>query len=191
MKHRRYCVHFLRSPIEIVGEERVTSVTVEQNRLEGEPFQLRAVGTGVKESLECGLVFRSVGYRGVPMPGVPFDAARGIIPNREGRVMNGSRSLPGLYVVGWIKRGPTGVIGTNKPDSQETVAGLLADLPRLQECPERNSGKLAEILRDRGVQPVSFADWLKIDAAEIERGRRRGKPREKFVRIEDCLALLN
>lgn len=190
-KRKRFYLHFLKSPIEMVGDERVRSITLERNRLEGEPFHLRAVGIGVRESLECGLVFRSVGYRGMPIPGAPFDPARGIVPNREGRVMNGSNSLAGLYVAGWVKRGPTGVIGTNKPDSQETVAALLADLPQLSPCPERDSKKLAAVLRDRGVRPVSFADWLKIDAAEIERGKTKGKPREKFVRIEDILAVLN
>lgn len=189
-KRRRYFVHFLRSPVELRGKDRVESILLERNRLEGKPFSTRAVGTGNVEELGCGLVFRSVGYRGVPVPGVPFDEKRGVMPNDAGRVLDSTAVVPGLYVAGWIKRGPSGVIGTNKPDSQETVASILADVSRLDPCTTPDSEALKAILAQRGVRAVSYADWLRIDAAEIERGQAKGKPREKFARIKEMLQAL-
>jgi ferredoxin--NADP+ reductase len=189
-KNRRYHIHFLKGPKEIRGADRVESIVLERNRLEGEPFRLRAVGTGELEELSCGLVFRSVGYRGVALHGMPFDEKHGVIPNIDGRILNGGDVLPGRYVVGWIKRGPSGVIGTNKPDSQATVAALIADVPKLQACTHRDGTGLLELLRSRNVRPVTFADWQRIDAAEIERGKPKGKPREKFSRIQEMLDIL-
>ncbi|NUM55494.1 MAG: FAD-dependent oxidoreductase [Candidatus Hydrogenedentes bacterium] len=186
-KKRRYVMHFLKSPVELVGAARVESIRLEHNRLEGKPFQTRAAGTGTFEELACGLVFRSVGYRGVPVPGVPFDAARGLIPNAAGRVLDGASAVSGLYVAGWIKRGPSGVIGTNKPDSQETVASLIADSATLAPCAIPDTGALRGLLGQRGIRSVSYADWKRIDAAEIERGQAKGKPREKFARIGEML----
>ena len=101
------------------------------------------------------------------------------------------KAVPGLYVAGWIKRGPTGVIGTNKPDAQATVAALLDDLASLKPCESRDSEPLQATLKERGVRVVSFADWKIVDAAEIERGKAVGKPREKFVRVDEVLALLD
>jgi len=190
-KNRRYHIHFLKSPREIRGESHVESLVLVRNRLEGEPFRTNAVGTGEAEELACGLVFRSVGYRGVALQGVPFDEKRGIIPNESGRIVAGSEVLPGLYVVGWIKRGPSGVIGTNKPDSQATVAALLEDLPKLQPCAHRDGTELLDLLRSRQVRFVTFADWQRIDAAEIERGKLKGKPREKFTHIQEMLDILD
>lgn len=187
---RQYVLHFRKSPIELRGAGRVESIVLERNRLEGEAFHTRAVGTGEIETLACGLVFRSVGYRGVPLPSVPFDEKRGTIPNAAGRVRDGAGIVPGLYVAGWIKRGPSGVIGTNKPDSHETVASILADLPNLAPCTTPDSQALKHLLAQRGVRAVSYADWQRIDAAEIERGKAIGKPREKFSRIEEMLGVL-
>jgi ferredoxin/flavodoxin---NADP+ reductase len=132
-----------------------------------------------------------VGYRGVPVPGLPFDERNGVIPNRAGRVLDGDVTLPGYYVAGWIKRGPSGVIGTNKPDGAETAASLLADVPVLTPSPEPSVEPVVALLRSRGVRPVSFDDWHVIDRAEQERGKAKGKPREKFTRIEEMLALLD
>lgn len=190
-KAKRFHIHFLESPVEIRGNGKVESLVLERNRLEGEPFKLRAVGTGEKHEMPCGLVFRSVGYRGVPIPGVPFDERRGRIPNDDGRIIKDGAPWAGHYAVGWIKRGPSGVIGTNKPDSQATAAALLADVPSLAPSPERDTNALLSLLRSRGVRPVSFADWQRIDAAEIERGKAKGKPREKFSRVEEMLSLLD
>ena len=166
-------------------------VILERNELIGEAGNQKARGTGETEELACGALFRSVGYRGIPIPGVPFDAGNGTIPNDGGRIREGNRAIAGLYAVGWIKRGPTGVIGTNKPDSQETVQNLLADVPRLPLCETTDDGSLLQLLRARGVQVVNYEDWKKIDAAEIARGKKVHKPREKFVDRREMLAAIN
>jgi ferredoxin--NADP+ reductase len=120
---------------------------------------------------------------------VPFDAKRGVIPTREGRVVDAADApVPGLYAAGWIKRGPTGIIGTNRADSVASVKSLLADLPALPPEPRQGSKGLAPLLAARAVRPVSFAQWSAIDAEEVARGRSRGKPREKFTRVADMLA---
>ena len=189
-KRRRYFMHFLRSPVALHGSLRVESISLELNTLQGKPLTTRAIGTGAIEELACGLVFRSVGYRGVPIPSVPFDDARGVIPHEAGRVTNAGVVVPSLYVTGWIKRGPSGVIGTNKPDSHETVDSLLSDAPDLSPCAIPDSDALHGLLAQRGVRVVSFADWRRIDAAEIARGAVNGKPREKFTRIDEMLNAL-
>ncbi len=190
-RSRRYRMRFFMSPVELRGDGRLEEVVLEKNRLEGEPFRQKARGTGELESQPCGLLFRSVGYHGVSMPGVPFHEAWGVIPNEAGRVVENGSPVPGLYVSGWIKRGPSGVIGTNKPDSVETVASLLEDLGRLEPCSQPDTGALLELLADRKIRAVSFEDWRRIDALEIERGKARGKPREKFVTVTEMLAALD
>ena len=190
-KARRLHILFKKSPVEIRGGERVQSIVLENNELVGEPFAVKARGTGATEELACGLLFRSVGYRGVPMPGVPFDDERGIVPNEEGRVMDGGGAVRGLYAAGWIKRGPSGVIGTNKPDSQETVSALLEDLPNLEPCQTPETDQILDLLAERGVRVVSFEDWKKIDQVEIQRGQEKGKPREKFPSTGEMLAALD
>ncbi len=190
-KNRRYIVHFLRSPVELRGDGRVEELVLETNQLGGEPFQQQAVGTGERSTMPCGLFFRSVGYRGVPIPDVPFNDRRGVIPNEAGRVVDHDAAVPGLYVAGWIKRGPSGVIGTNKPDSQETVASILADLPKLTPCPKRDAASIDALLQSRNVRRVTYDDWRAIDAAEIKNGEAKNKPREKFTRIQEMLDVLD
>lgn len=190
-KGRRYVMHFLKGPVELRGAGRVEEIVLEKNALTGPAGNRQAKGLGEYETLACGIVFRSVGYRGVAIPGVPFDERKGRIPNDLGRVLDNGAAVPGLYAAGWIKRGPSGVIGTNKPDSQQTVQSLLADLPSLRPCAEPDSAALAALLADRGVRHVSFADWVRIDAAESARGAAKGKPREKFTRINEMLAVLD
>ncbi len=189
-RRRRCHIHFLKSPIELKGEGRLERVVLMKNRLEGEPLRQVARETGEVEELACGVLFRSIGYRGVPMAGVPFDDSRGIVPNRDGRSVDGANVVPALYVTGWIKRGPTGVIGTNRADSVATVKSLLADLPNLDAGRKPGADELKALLKSRGVRVVSYADWQKIDAAEVRRGETAGKPREKFARVEEMLALL-
>ncbi len=146
------------------------------------------------EEVAAGLVFRSVGYRGVPLPGVPFNESWGVVLNDKGRVLDpaSEEPVPGEYTGGWIKRGPTGVIGTNKPDAAETVACMIEDLARdVHLHPEKPSPDAAEqMLRDRQPRYVSYADWRRLNALEIERGRVLGRPRLKFTRVEDMLAAL-
>lgn len=186
--HARQChIKFLRTPIEIQGRERVERLVFSRNKLEGKPFSQEARATEVVEDLECGLLLRSVGYCGIPIPGVPFDDKRGTIPHRDGRVVVGDDPVPGLYVTGWIKRGPTGIIGTNRADSVATVASLNADLASVAlEAKPDSAGLLEGLLR---VQVVNYSDWKKIDVAEVQRGTVSGKPREKFTRIPEMLAI--
>ena len=189
-KSRRIVVHFFRSPRELRGNGRVESLVLERNRLAGEAGNQWAEGTGKSEPMDCGLFFRSVGYRGVELPGVPFEARRGVFPNEAGRIVAEGAPVPGLYAAGWIKRGPSGVIGTNKPDSVETVQKLLEDLPALAGCETPDTAPLRELLAARNVRVVSYADWQRIDAAETARGKPRGKPREKFTTVAEMLAVL-
>lgn len=184
---KRCHIRFLLSPVELQGDDRVERVVLERNRLVGEPGNLRAQGTGDRVSLDCGILFRSVGYRGVPVPGVPFDPRRGIFPNVDGRLVDDDAIVSGLYAAGWIKRGPSGIIGTNKPDSKATVDALLGDVPRLRPCTNPSTDAVLRLLIDRGVRPVSYHEWQRIDAAEIQRGLPKGKPREKFTRIRQML----
>ncbi|MFV1969095.1 MAG: NADP oxidoreductase, partial [Pirellulaceae bacterium] len=189
-RRRRCHIHFLKSPIELKGEGRLERVVLMKNRLQGEPLRQVARATGEVEELACGVLFRSIGYRGVPIAGVPFDDSRGIVPNRDGRIVDGANIVPSLYATGWIKRGPTGIIGNNRADSVATVKSLLADLPALDAGEKRGADTLKALLKGRGVRVVSYADWQKIDAAEVRRGETAGKPREKFARVEEMLALL-
>jgi len=185
---KRIHLHFLKSPVELIGDGRVGGLRLEKNRLAGPPFGQWAIGTGLTEVLECGLVFRSVGYKGVPIAGLPFDARLGLIPNREGRVTEGEVPIAGLYCAGWIKRGPTGIIGTNRADANETVANVLADLNVQRQLPPREGADgFLRGLDVRGVRYLDFEGWLKIDAQEVARGIAAGKPREKFVRIDEML----
>lgn len=185
-------LRFFTSPVEILGEDgRVAAVRVERNHLEpGPDGRMRAVGSGETEIIECGLVLRSIGYRGVPLPGVPFDDQRGIIPNVHGRVTEtpGGPPRPREYAVGWIKRGPSGIIGTNKPDAVETVQAMTEDLADLEAGDvEVDPEAPVRLLEERGVRVVDFDDWGRIDAAEVARGEPEGRPRNKFVRVPAML----
>jgi ferredoxin--NADP+ reductase len=175
------------SPVAILGDGKVEAVELAHNRLEPDGRgSVKAVQTDERETLECGIVFRSVGYRGVALPGVPYDERSGTIPNSGGRVGDG-RAIPGLYCAGWIKRGPTGVIGTNKKDASETVEHLIADA-RAGLLPERSGGSLDEVLAERGVEVVMYANWEAIDRAEKTRGEEQGRPRVKLCSWSELLA---
>jgi ferredoxin--NADP+ reductase len=137
------------------------------------------------------MIFRAVGYRGEPLAGLPFDANRHVIPNDAGRVLaSATRPLPGAYVAGWIKRGPTGVIGTNKADAAETVRSLLADLDALPGAGAPRSEDVDSFLAERGVQVVGWKEWLEIDAHEIESGRLHGRERTKATAYAELLERL-
>lgn len=193
-KRKRIVLRFLASPVEIQGEGKVRKVIVGRNELVEEDGALRARDTGEREELECGLVLRSVGYTGVPIEGVPFDERRGLILNEGGRVLDSHDSghKVGHYTAGWIKRGPSGVIGTNKKDALETVRHLLADVSAGTlldpESPEPEA--VEALLSERGIRFVSFEDWQAIDQAEVGRGEPHGRPRVKFVRVEEMLETL-
>lgn len=189
-KNRKFIVHFFKRPQELQGKARVEKVVLEKNKLTGPVGAQQAVGTGATEEIACGIFFRSVGYRGVPIAGVPFDEKKGIFPNVEGRITQNTKVVPGLYAAGWIKRGPSGVIGTNKLDSEETVKNLLADLATLSACSQPDTQAVLNFLKSKNVKVINFADWKKIDAAEIARGKALGKPREKFVKIDEMLEVI-
>jgi ferredoxin--NADP+ reductase len=150
---------------------------------------VRAEATEERETVSCEIVFRSVGYHGVPLADLPFDERTGTLPNDGGRVLDGAgQPLPGIYCAGWIKRGPTGVIGTNKKDATETVEILLEDasagrLPGRDE----SAGSLEELLAERGVEPVLYAGWEAIDAAERTAGEPLGRPRVKLRTWDELL----
>ena len=189
-KKRKLFLHFFKSPIEFKGSGQIERIILEKNELTGEPGHQKAKGTGIIEELKCGIVFCSIGYRGIPIPGVPFDHEKGIIPNIQGRVVSHdgtTKFYPGLYCTGWIKRGPVGVIGTNKADAEETVHRLIEDIPQLEACEQPSTEGLLGLLRRKNIHVITFEDWKKIDASEIARGQKLGKPREKFVSIEEML----
>ena len=163
------------------------ALRIEDNRLVGAGPHVRAEATGKIWELPTGLVIRSVGYRGMAMPGLPFDAKRNVIPSSAGRVTNlGGEPQPGLYVSGWIKRGPSGLIGTNKADSRETVDLLLRD--RADLFTRKATLDVDELLAARRIKIVTFADYQRIDAVEKARGVQTGKPRDKLERTADMLA---
>jgi ferredoxin--NADP+ reductase len=188
-KPRLLTIRLLVSPVELLGDDqgRVRAMRLVRNRLvDGTGGALRAEPTGQFEELPVGLVFRSVGYRGVALPGLPFEERAGIVPNERGRV------APGLYVAGWIKRGPTGVIGTNKPDAAETAETMFADLARdAFLSPEEPAAAAAEA-RVRRAQPavVTFADWQRLDRYETERGKALGRPRLKCTTVREMLEVI-
>jgi ferredoxin--NADP+ reductase len=189
-KPRAVRLRFRASPAAILGEERVEGVEIVRNRLEPDASgRVRAVPTEEREVLPCGLVFRSVGYHGVPIAGVPFDERSGTMPNDGGRVLDGDGTpIPGLYCAGWIKRGPTGVIGTNKKDATETVDLLLEDA-RAGRLPRAVAdGRIEDLLSERGVEAVTYPGWLVIDALERARGEEQGRPRVKLCTWEELIA---
>jgi ferredoxin--NADP+ reductase len=189
-KSRRVIFTFLKSPVEFRGDARLQQIVLERNALSGKPFWQSARGTGERFNLDAGIVFRSIGYRGVSMPGVPFDDKSGTFPNRAGRILDGDRIVPQLYAAGWIKRGPTGIIGTNRADSVATVGSLLEDAATFAPEPKRGAEGIYELLKAGGIRHVSFSDWKVIDQHEVQRGTARGKPREKYTRRSEMLALL-
>lgn len=193
-KPRQIHFHFLRSPVELCGDGAVTAMRLEVNELHPstDTGYIACDGVGRFETLEVGLVFRSIGYRSVPIPGVPFYDKWGIIPNEKGRVTatHKGEAIPGEYVVGWAKRGPTGVIGTNKPDAGETVALMLEDVKTLTPVSDAtaNPKAIVALLQERGVAYFTFDDWLKLEAIEDERGKAQGRPRVKFTSEAEMLA---
>jgi ferredoxin/flavodoxin---NADP+ reductase len=184
---RRVHFRFLVSPVEITGDGKVENLRIERNKLVCTPDgYLNAEGTGEFEELAVGMVLRSVGYFGVPLPGVPFDKRKGVIPNDYGRVLNPDTDnvIPGAYVVGWAKRGPTGVIGTNKKDAEETVDRLLEDARNLRRASEP-SQDVVNLLKERGCNFLTFEQWQKVNAAEVEAGKPQNRPRVKFITPEE------
>jgi ferredoxin--NADP+ reductase len=200
-KPKRVVMRFCCSPVEIKGDGRVESIVIGRNELvAGDDGRISARDTGEREELECGLVLRSIGYKGVGLEGLPFDPGKGTIPNESGRVMDpdGGEQVPGHYVVGWIKRGPSGVIGTNKKDAADTVnsifedlaAGRIPDLAADRRTPGGEAEDVAPIevlLDERGGDHITYLGWQAIDQAEVTAGEPHGRPRVKFCRVHEMV----
>jgi ferredoxin--NADP+ reductase len=185
-------LRFLVSPTEILGESgKVTGVRLMHNEIyDAGDGAIRPRATGVEEVLPVGLVFRSVGYQGVPLADIPFDERSSTISHQQGRVVSAEKvRLPGLYTAGWIKRGPTGVIGTNKTCAQESVACMVEDLAAGEHLTptEPSVAAIEALVASRQPRFVTYEDWLKIDAAEIALGEARQRPRVKFVNVDEML----
>lgn len=189
-KPRIVRLRFRVSPVAILGDGKVEAVELARNVLEPDGAgSVRALPTDERETIPATLVFRSVGYHGVPLPDLPFDSKTGTIPNAGGRVLDASgEPIPGVYAAGWIKRGPTGVIGTNKKDATETVDGLLEDARAGRLDSPREDVTLESVLAGRGVEAVMYAGWEAIDALERSRGKPHGRPRIKLCSWDELLA---
>ena len=179
-RSKRLHFRFMVRPSAVIGTTRVDGLDVETTRFDGAG---RLTGTGQLERLPVQMVLRAVGYRALPIAGLPFDADAGVIPHLHGAV----QAVPGVYVAGWIKHGPSGVIATNRKDALDTVTALLADLPQLLPAANRDTDALLAVLRARGVEVVDWAGWEQIDAAEIAKGEPTGRHR---VKIHDWAELL-
>jgi ferredoxin--NADP+ reductase len=189
-KTHRVVLKFLRSPLEILGSKRVEGIRLAVNRIEQRPNgSLAAVPTGAEETLECGLVLRSIGYRGIPIPGVPFDERAGLIRNQGGRVVDESgEQQRGEYAVGWIKRGPSGVIGTNKKCANETVARIAEDLEAgivHEPALEMDGEEILEWVAGKVPTAVTWEGWRRIDEHETATGQPLGRPRVKLIRLAE------
>jgi ferredoxin--NADP+ reductase len=193
---RRIIMRFLVSPVEIIGTDgRITSVKIEHNELVPDARGVaQAKGNGTFETIEAGMVLRSIGYRSVPVEGVPFNFKNHTINNVAGRVVQPETGepVPGEYVVGWAKRGPSGLIGNNKPDSAATVESMLADLETLPGISDdrRDPSQIEAFLRERGVDYVTYKDWKILDQYEIACGAPHGRPRIKLTTVPEMLAVI-
>ncbi len=193
---RRIRMRFLYSPAEILGGGgRVTAVLIQRNQLvlRDDGRQI-ARGTGQFDLIQAGMVLRSVGYQAVPLLGVPFSEKSYTIPNVSGRVVDndGGDPLPGEYVVGWAKRGPSGVIGTNKPDSVQTVQSMLEDIPTLAGIDDtyRDPEQIVQFLQSRNLEYVTYEDWLHLNEHELTCGREQGRPRVKVTEVPEMLRII-
>lgn len=182
---RRVHLHFWTRPVRLLGSERVSGIEVERTALAADGS---VVGRGGQRVIPAQLVVRSVGYRGQPLPGVPYDDGTGRVPHAEGRVIRDGGFSPDEYVTGWVKRGPTGVIGTNKSDAVETVTALLHDVTDGALVPQGRVGLLAKLFAERGIEPVGIDGWHRIDAAEVQLGESHGRVRTTLAHRSELLA---
>ncbi|KAF9437525.1 NADPH-adrenodoxin reductase [Entomortierella beljakovae] len=203
---KSWSLTFLRSPLGFMGDgsepSQLEAIELGINRLEGQDNNRKAVGTGEKEILKCGLAFRSIGYKSVGIQGIPFDGRKGIVPNTDGKVIDADQKfVPGLYASGWLKRGPIGVIATTMADAYQTGDTIISDWTRGEPMlnsndnshPDQKQGAkpILDLLHSRGHKTVSYNDWKKIEQKEFELGAKSGKPREKFLSVEEMLKVLD
>ena len=193
---RQIQMRFMASPVEVLGSDgKVSGVRIEKNALVAdENGALKAKGTGVFEQLEAGMILRSVGYKGVPLVGVPFDESTNTIANVAGRVVRDNTGEPvsGEYVVGWIKRGPSGIIGTNKPDAAATVAAMIEDLADLSGISDdqRDPQIVAALVKQRKPDVIGWPEWQVLDAHETALGSQQGRPRIKVTDVAEMLDII-
>ncbi len=183
-RSRRLHLRFWLRPVEVLGDDKVSGLLVERTRLDEHG---NAVGTGKTSQLDADMILRSIGYRGAALPGLPFDATTGVVPNVAGRVLRDGVPVPGWYVAGWIKRGPTGVIGTNRRDAYESVTALLEDAPAFAPAAIRDQEAVTQLLASRGVLAVTWEGWNAIDVAEADLGRAQGRERARISQREALL----
>jgi len=186
---RRVHVRFMLRPVEVLGDMSVSGLRLERTRLDRTG---QASGTGETSTIDVSMVLCATGHRGLSIPGIPFDEETGVIPNAAGRVLSAASTaagdfVTGDYVAGWIKRGATGVIGTNKHDAKETVTALLADAPSLPLAPVRDPDAVMQLLADRGIDVVTWQGWSAIELAEVDLGRAQGRERAKIADRETLL----
>ncbi len=193
---RKIRMRFFVSPVEILGTDKVEGVRIEKNKLvKDDRGNLRARGTGEYEDLPIQMIFRSVGYLGNALPGLPFDDQRGVIPNQNSHVLNlaTQTAFRRVFVSGWIKRGPSGVIGTNKPDSVATVGAMFEEVKQgiLPDTLDVDTKAIPALLASKGVRYVTFDDWKRLDEIEVAAGKAIGKPREKISVVQDMITALD
>ncbi|KAI7863134.1 hypothetical protein BDF14DRAFT_1876389 [Spinellus fusiger] len=195
---RSWSLEFLKSPSRILTHSEggaVLGIECELNELQGDVgASPAAVGTGVFQQQACGLVLRSIGYKSVPLPGLPFDGRQGRVPNQYGKILANDKEEPGMYTAGWLKRGPTGVIVSTMQDAYETAETIVEDLKAQKDMLpgdiKRGAEGLEYLFKERNIRAVSYEDWKTIEAAEVAQGALYGKPREKLVSVESMLAVL-
>lgn len=180
---------FFNSPAEFIGKDALEAVKLEKTRLEEKDGKVRAVGTGNYEELECGVVFRSIGYRSIPIEGIPFNHEKGRVLNDKGRIIDENGIVPGLYTAGWVKRGPSGVVGTNIDCARETVKNILEDLKTMKLNNLESEKLLTNLLNSRNAQFVTFDEYLKLEKYEEEQGKKLGKIRDKVLRVEEMMKI--
>ena len=193
---RKIRMRFFVSPVEILGTDKVEGVRIEKNKLvKDDRGTLRARGTGEYEDLPIQMIFRSVGYLGSSLPDLPFDEQQGIIPNQDGHVLDldTQTAFRRVFVSGWIKRGPSGVIGTNKPDSVATVKAMIEEVKQgiLPNNLDADINAIPTLLANKGVRYVTFEDWKQLDQIEVETGKPLGKPREKITTVKEMFDALD
>lgn len=196
-------IKFLSAPVELLADpakpDSVGKVRVEKTALSGEAYNQRAVGTGEFEEIECGLVLRSIGYKSYPLANIPFDARRNVIANEQGKVVDlekNGEQVVGLYCSGWVKRGPTGIIGSNIVDARETVSSIIEDIAInnvLKPTGGNGIETIQKIILERNPtkQLVTWQDFERLNVKEMQRGKAAGKPREKITSIDEMLQIVS
>ena len=190
-KETKIILKFFSNPVEFQGQDKVEALRCEKVKLSGEPFKQRIEKTNEHIDIPAGLVFRSIGYKGTAIKGLPFDEKNGRVPNQKGQITSlDGKPLAGLYTSGWIKRGPSGVIGTNKPCSTETVETLLSQINELPQAGAREENKVVNLLKSKNIDIINFQDWRKIENYENNKGASLGKPREKILNRDEALNII-